>query len=79
MKKIDNKLKVFILAIILTIISAIFIIINGNTYTVEIDNIEEISSIEDLNIKIEDKNVVKCIDKSLENGTLKIKLKKIRK
>ena len=79
MKKIDNKLKVFILAIILTIISAIFIIINGNTYTVEIDNIEEISSIEDLNIKIEDKNVVKCIDKSLENGTLKIKLESVSK
>ena len=63
----------------MTIISAIFIIINGNTYTVEIDNIEEISSIEDLNIKIEDKNVVKCIDKSLENGTLKIKLESVSK
>lgn len=79
MKKIGNKLKLFILAIILLMISSIFIILNGNTYTVEIDNMREISSIEELNIKIEDENVVKCVDKSLKNGILKIKLESVSK
>lgn len=79
MKKTNNKLKILILAIILFIISFIFIIINGNIYTVSIDNIREESSIEEINIKIEDENVAKYIDKSIENGTLKIKLKSVSK
>ena len=79
MKKIDNKLKLLILAIILFIISSVFIILNGNTYTIKIDNMNETSDIENLNIKIEDENVVKCIDKSLEKGTLKIKLESVSK
>lgn len=74
MKKLDNKLKIFILAIILFIISLVFIILNGNTYTVEIDNIQGISSIEDINIKIEDEKVFKCVDKNLENGIEKVKV-----
>ena len=73
MKKLDNKLKIFILAIILFIISLVFIILNGNTYTVEIDNIQGISSIEDINIKIEDEKVFKCVDKNLENEIKKSK------
>ena len=79
MKKIDYKLKLFILAIILTLISLIFMILNGNTYSVKINNIKEECSIEELNIKIEDENVVKCVDKSLENGTLIIKLESVSK
>lgn len=79
MKKTNNKLKILILAIILFIISFIFIIINGNIYTVSIDNIREESSIEEINIKIEDENVVKCIDKSIENGTLKMKFESVSK
>lgn len=74
MKKLDNKLKIFILTIILFIISLVFIILNGNTYTVEIDNIQGISSIEDINIKIEDEKVFKCVDKNLENGIEKVKV-----
>ncbi len=79
LKKIDNKLKLFILAIILLIISSVFIILNGNTYTVRIDNMNEMSGIEDINIKIENENVVRCVDKSFENGTLKIKLESVSK
>ncbi|MBR0350420.1 MAG: YdcF family protein [Clostridia bacterium] len=79
MKKVNNKFKILIIAIILLLISAMFIIINGNTYIVKIDNMNEITSIEDLDIKIEDENVVKCVDKSLENGTLKIKLESVSK
>ena len=79
LKKINNKLKFFILAIILIIISFIFIIINGNTYTISINNIGKISSIEALNIRIENESIVKCIDKKLEDGTLKIKLESVSK
>lgn len=79
MKRINNKLKFFILAIILIIISFIFIIINGNTYTVSIDNIGEISNIDALDIKVEDESIVKCIDKKLEDGTLRIKLESVSK
>jgi len=79
LKRINNKLKVFILAIFLIIILLIVIILNGNTYTIEIDSIKGINSIEDVNIKIEDINVVKCVDKSLENKILKIKFESVSK
>ena len=79
MKKIGNKLKIIILAISLIIVSLIVIIFNGNTYTVKLDNISEISNIDELNIIIEDENVIKCVDKSFENGTLKIKLESVSK
>lgn len=77
MKKVNNGLKVFILAIILTIISSIFIILNGRTYTIKINTVDGISNIENLEVKIEDENIVKCIDKSLEDGAIKIKLKSV--
>ena len=61
------------------ILCGIFIIFNGNTYTVEIENVRGISSIEDINIKIDDINVVKCVDKSLENEILKVKFESVSK
>ncbi len=81
MNKINNKLKVFILAIILFMISLAFLIINGTTYTytAEINNTNRINNIEDITIKIEDENIVKCNDKSLENGILKIKFESVSK
>ena len=79
MKRLNNKFKVLIAACFLLIISSVFIILNGKTYTVEINNMIEIGSVEEANIKIEDENVVKCIDKSLENETLKIKLESVSK
>lgn len=77
LEKINKKLKALILAIILIIISITCIIMNGKTYTVKIDNLNKISSIGELKVKIEDANIVECIDKSFENGTLKIKLKSL--
>lgn len=77
MKNLDNKLKCFILAIILLVVSLIFIALNANTYTVKIDDISGISSLEDINIKIEDKNIIKCVDKDIENGVLKIKFESV--
>lgn len=69
-----KKIKVLIMAIVLIVISILFIIINGNTYIIKIDNINAIDNVEKLNIEIEDKNIVRCIDKYIENGVLKIKI-----
>ena len=77
MKNLDNKLKCFILAILLLIVSLIFIALNANTYTVTIDDISGISSLEYINIKIEDKNIIKYVDKFIENGVLKIKFESV--
>ena len=76
-KKINKKIKVIILSIILFIISVIFIMINGNTYTIKYNNLREISDINDLDIKIEDENIVRCIDKKIENGILEIRIESI--
>ena len=78
MKKYNKKTKVLILAVLLFIISSTFIILIGNTYTIKYDNINGINDINDinnLNIKIENENIVECIDKRIENGFLKIKIK----
>ena len=79
MKKINKKIKTLLLAIILTIISILFIIINGNTYTIKIDQLDKNTNIEDIIIKIEDEDIIKCIDKKLENNILEIKIKSISK
>ena len=74
MKKINKKTKVLILAVILFIISAIYIIINGNTYTIKLNNLNGFNDIENFNINIEDENIIKCVDKKIENGILEIKI-----
>ena len=74
LKKLSKKVKVLVLALILFIFSTIFIIINGNTYTIEYNEIGKINNIDNFEIKIEDQNIVKCIDKKIENGVLKIKI-----
>ena len=79
MKQLSKKSKVFILSFILIIISTLVIIINGNTYTMKLDNVKHISNIDELDISIENENIVKCTDKQLENGIVKIKLKAISK
>ena len=68
MNKLSKKIKLLIVTIILISISAIFIIINGNTYTIKFDNINEIIDTEKLQIEIDDENIIKCIDKKIENG-----------
>lgn len=76
--KINNKLRVLILAIILTIISTFCIAINGKTYTVKFDGFSSISNIDELNIEIEqDKDIVKLTDKSFENGVLELEVESV--
>ena len=77
MKKINNIIKVLILALFLFIVSTLVIIINGKTYTVKIKNknVNEISRIDEIEVAIEKDNNVKCIDKEIENSDLKLKFK----
>ena len=65
MKKLGNKIKVLILSLILLIISALVIIINGKTYIVKIENysLNEISNIDEIKVKLDKDNVVKCVNK----------------
>ena len=81
MKKINNIIKVLILASILIIVSTLVIIINGKTYTVKFENknVNEISSIDEIEVRIEKDNIVKCVDKKIEKGVLKIKFESISK
>ena len=81
MKKLGNKIKILILALILLIISALVIIINGKTYIVKIENysLNEISSIDEIKVKLDKDNVVKCVDKKIENGVIKLKFETISK
>ena len=76
-----RKFKLLILAIILFIISSIVIIINGKTYIVKIENknLNEINSIDEIKVEIGKDNIVKCIDKKIENGVLKLKFEAISK
>ena len=73
----SKKIKVLVLAIILTVISILFIILNGNTYTIKTERLNDISNIENLNIKMEEENIIECIDKKIENDKLELKIKSI--
>lgn len=74
MKNISNKVKIIILTIFLVVVSTLFIIINGNTYTIKYDNLNNNIEIEKLNIFIEDEDIINCIDKDIEKGVLKVKI-----
>ncbi len=71
--------KVLILVMILTIISALVIIMRGKTYTVQIDNLKNNTDAEKFEIEIENNSVVKLIDKKVKNETLKVKFKSLSK
>ena len=77
MKKIKNKVKVLILAMVLFVVSLLWICINGRTYTVILNVGDKIASIDELEFKIGEN--IKCTEKQLENGILKLKFKSIAK
>lgn len=76
LKKLNNKVKVLILSVLLLIISISIIIINGKTYVVEFNNLDSSYNLDNLTIEIsENEEIIKCTDKKLEDGTLKLKIK----
>ena len=58
MKKISKKFKVLILTIILFIISTVFIILNGDTYTIKYNILNGINDVDKWIVEIEDKNII---------------------
>ena len=81
MKKINDKIKVLILALILLIISSVIIFVNGKTYIVKIRNLNlnEISNIDEIKLEIQKDYIAKCVDKKVEDGVLKLKFEAISK
>ena len=75
LKGLKPIIKVLILFIVLGIISITVILIKGNEYVYKSDNIKELKSIDEVKISIEDENIVKCVDKKIEDGKVVIKLK----
>ena len=64
LKKLNNKVKVLILSVLLLIISISIIIINGKTYIVEFNNLNSSYNLDNLTIEIsEDEGIIKCTDK----------------
>ena len=70
-----KKFNILVLSAILFIISTVFIIIKGNTYTVETRATAGITNVDEFNINVENENIAKCIDKKIENGILELKIK----
>lgn len=84
MKTICHKLLFILLIIVLSVISFIVLSLFGNTYDVEVPVIDGISSLDEINVIIENKNdtgkeVVICTGKTLENSILKMSFKSASK
>ncbi len=78
-KKINNKVKVLILSILLLIISTTIIIINGKTYTIEFANLDSSYNLNDLIIETSKKDdIIKLSNKKLQDGTLSLEIKSIK-
>ena len=77
----NNKLSILLVIVILCIISFIFILFKGKTYTFNSrylgDNII-INSIDDVDINIEqDKEIIKIIDTKVKNNKVELKIKSV--
>lgn len=79
MKKINDKIFIFVVFIILTITSIICIILNGKTYTIK-EQIRNANSIDEIEITFEDNNdIVRCADKKFNDGILEVKFEALNK
>ena len=79
MRKINSRIKILLLAVVLIILSFIVIVINGKTYKLQIHLNNDISSIDDIDVVLTPEGIIKCTDKKLENGVLKLKFQSIKK
>ena len=76
---LTERIKVIILLLVLSLISFIVILINGRTYELRIKIDDNIKSISDVKITTGDKNVIKIVDKKLNDNVLILKLKSVNK
>lgn len=72
----NNKIKLVILALILTIVSYVIIIMTGSTFTYRIKEFDNIKSAEDVKIDLEQKKESIIIEsKKVKDGYIEIKLR----
>lgn len=74
-----ERIKIFILLLILSVISFVVIIINGRTYELKIKLNDNIKSISDIEISTGDENIIKIVDKKLKDKVLVLKIKSVNK
>ena len=74
-----ERIKIFILLLILSVISFVVIIINGKNYELKIKINDSIKSISDIEISTGDENIIKIVDKKLKDKVLVLKLKSVNK
>lgn len=78
MKKTSKKVKVLILALVLIIFSSACILISGNTYTAKINLPDEIQSVQEILVVLEDgEKTVTCTDKKIKNNVLYLTLEAV--
>ena len=74
-----ERIKIFILLLILSVISFVIILINGRTYELKIKLNDNIKSISDIEISTGDENIIKIVDKKLKDKVLVLKIKSVNK
>ena len=74
-----ERIKIFILLLILSVISFVVIIINGRTFELKIKLNDNIKSISDIEISTGDENIIKIVDKKLKDKVLVLKIKSVNK
>lgn len=74
-----ERIKIFILLLILSVISFVVIIINGKNYELKIKLNDNIKSISDIEISTGDENIIKIVDKKLKDKVLVLKIKSVNK
>ena len=76
--KVKSKIfKVLILTIVLFIISVVFIILNGDTYTIKRNILPGPNGIDKWDIEIEDESIIKCVDKKIKKDVVEFKIESI--
>ena len=70
-----EKIKLGILIFALSLISFTVILINGNTYNLNVKINDNVKSIKDIEIVIDSDNAIKITEKKYSNGILKLKIK----
>lgn len=76
----NNKIKLLIIAIVMLIISFIFILINGKTYIYKINLNSNVDNINDIKVVLDQrKEVLTIIDKKINNNQIEFKLKGLNK
>ena len=77
LKTINSRIKVLILFIILFIITVSVIIIKGKTYEYKSKTLFSTDNIDEIIVNIEDENIVKIVDKKIEDEVVKLRIESL--